>query len=308
MISYIGKRVLTGIVALFVLSAVTFFLTYSIPGSPFQNQNVSEDVLEMLEEEYGLNEPIGVQYGQYLKNLLSGDLGYSYQDPAQSVVSTIQRSFPFTVKLGFAALLTALFVGMLFGICQTFAKKSWIRGIVFLGTMFGTAIPNFVAALLLLLFFGVKLKLFPVAGLTSWESGVLPVIALSMYPASVIARLTKNRLEEIKTQEYIVLAKGKGLSPSLIFFRHYLVHLWVPILNYLGSAATFLLTGSFVVESIFNIPGLGRLFVSSIANRDYTLIMGLTMFMGFVVVVVQLLVDLLCGWIDPRIRKSYLKV
>ena len=265
MAKYIGKRLVTGILSLFVLATVTFFLTRAIPGSPFQGANVSESVLQMMEEEYGLHQPAGVQYVTYMKHLLRGNLGYSYQNPSESVANIIQRSWPVTAVIGVLAILLAMIVGIGIGVWQTFSRHRLLRGGLFTGTLLIGGVPNFVAALLLMLVFGVWLKWLPVSG----------------------------------------LARTKGLKKRQILFTHILPHIWIPVLNYLGPASAFLLTGSFVVESIFTIPGLGRQFVSSIANRDYTLILGLTIFMGAVVILIQLAVDLLSACIDPRVRRSY---
>ena len=260
MAKYIGKRLVTGILSLFVLATVTFFLTRVIPGSPFQGANVSESVLQMMEEEYGLHQPAGVQYVTYMKHLLRGNLGYSYQNPSESVANIIQRSWPVTAVIGVLAILLAMIVGI---------------GI------------------------GVWLKWLPVSGLDSWKNYILPVCALALYPACSLARLTGTLLAQEKQRDYVLLARTKGLKKRQILFTHILPHIWIPVLNYLGPASAFLLTGSFVVESIFTIPGLGRQFVSSIANRDYTLILGLTIFMGAVVILIQLAVDLLSACIDP---------
>ena len=305
MAKYIGKRLVTGILSLFVLATVTFFLTRVIPGSPFQGANVSESVLQMMEEEYGLHQPAGVQYVTYMKHLLRGNLGYSYQNPSESVANIIQRSWPVTAVIGVLAILLAMIVGIGIGVWQTFSRHRLPRGGLFTGTLLIGGVPNFVAALLLMLVFGVWLKWLPVSGLDSWKNYILPVCALALYPACSLARLTGTLLAQEKQRDYVLLARTKGLKKRQILFTHILPHIWIPVLNYLGPASAFLLTGSFVVESIFTIPGLGRQFVSSIANRDYTLILGLTIFMGAVVILIQLAVDLLSACIDPRVRRSY---
>ena len=188
---------------------------------------------------------------------------------------------------------------------QTFARHSVTRAGVFTGNLLLGGIPNFVVALLLLLIFGVWLKWLPVSGLDSWKHYILPVCALALYPACALARLTGSLLLQEQKKEYVLFAKTKGLKNRQILLEHMLPHIWIPVLNYLGAASAFLLTGSFVTESIFTIPGLGRQFVNSIANRDYTLILGLTVFMGTVVILIQLAVDLLCAVLDPRVRKNY---
>lgn len=302
---YVAKRILIGVLSLFVLVAITFFLTRAIPGSPFENASVSEEVLEMMEQEYGLNEPVTMQYWVYLKNILHGNLGYSYQDPSKAVTDVIAGALPATLEIGVPAALLALAAGIPLGIWKACTKKKRVRALIFAATAAGTGIPNFVAALGLMFVFGVSLGFLPVAGLETWRHHILPVLALAIYPSAVVIRLTANLCEDELRKDYAVMAKAKGLPARKIIWSHVMKHIWIPVLNYMGTACTFLLTGSFVVESIFTIPGLGRQFVRSITDRDYTLIMGLTIFMGAVVILVNLVVDILCACIDPRIRRSY---
>lgn len=307
MIRYTGKRFLISLLSVWMLITVAFFLTRQMPGSPFQTGNVSGEVLEQMEQEYGLDRPVSVQYVTYMRNLLHGDLGISYMNPGESVTEVIARALPATLSLGILAVIVSLVAGTLLGMLQAFSQKRWVRTTILFGTIFGAGIPNFVIALLLALVFGVQWKLLPVVGLDSWTSYLLPVLSLAAYPTAVVTRLMCHACRQELQKEYVVLAKVKGLSMRRIAWTHVWKNAWIPVLNYAGPAAAFLLTGSFVVESIFTIPGLGREFVNSIANRDYTLIMGLTIFMGIVVIGVNLAVDLLCAWMDPRIRKSYLK-
>lgn len=307
MIRYTGKRFLISLLSVWMLITVAFFLTRQMPGSPFQTGNVSGEVLEQMEQEYGFAQPVSAQYVTYMRNLLHGDLGISYMNPGESVTEVIARALPTTLSLGILAVIVSLVAGTLLGMLQAFSQKRWVRGTILFGTVFGAGIPNFVIALVLALVFGVQWKLLPVVGLDSWTSYLLPVLSLAVYPTAVVTRLMSHACRRELQKEYVVLAKVKGLSMRRIAWTHVWKNAWIPVLNYAGPAAAFLLTGSFVVESIFTIPGLGREFVNSIANRDYTLIMGLTIFMGVVVIGVNLAVDLLCAWMDPRIRKSYLK-
>ena len=305
MLRYTLKRLATGLVSLFVLATVTFFLVRLIPGSPFQNGGVSDQVVEAVEEEYGLNEPLFDQYLTYMGNLIHGDLGVSYQEPDTTVAEIIGRTWPVTVSLGLAALLAAVVLGTGLGILRAVSKSRIVREGILAGGMLAAGIPNFAVAILLLLVFSVKLGWFPAAGLLTPAHYVLPVISLALYPAAVISRLTGNTLSAELGKQYVMFARAKGLGRGRIIFTHALKNAWIPVLNYVGPASAFLLTGSFVVESIFTIPGLGREFVSSITNRDYTLILGLTVFMGMVVILVNLVTDLVCAWMDPRMRRSY---
>lgn len=302
MLRYTIKRMFTGILSLFVLVSVAFFLTRLMPGSPFETGNTSAQVQAEIEAEYGIDKPLLEQYTLYLSHLLRGDLGISYKKPGVAVTEVIARAFPATLKIGLPALLLALLGGTLLGIWQAVTKRRAVKGSIWFGTMIGSGIPNFVWAIVLLLLFGVKWKIFPVTGLDSWRSYILPVLTLSLYPMSVVTRMMRNSFRREMQEDYVTLARVKKISRRRIVFVHILKNAWLPVLNYAGGAAAFLLTGSFVVESVFTIPGLGREFVNSIANRDYTLILGLTVFMGVVVIAINLLVDLLCAYLNPKVR------
>ena len=302
---YISKRLGTGLLSLFVLVTITFFLTRMIPGSPFAGGNVSESVQAAMEEEYGLHEPVMKQYRNYLENLLRGDLGISLKKPGETVAGVIGRAWKATASIGGLAIFVSVVLGILLGICHAVSKNKGIKAGIFFGTVLGSSVPGFAAALILLLVFGVKLKWFPVGGLFSPGNYVLPVVALALYPTAVITRLVSRACEIEMQKDYVIMARAKGLTEKRILLSHILRHVLIPVLNYLGPTAAFLMTGSFVVESIFTIPGLGREFVSSISNRDYTMIMGLTIFMGTVVILTNLLADVLCAALNPEIRKGF---
>ena len=305
MLRYTLKRILTGVLSLFVLATVTFFLVRLIPGSPFQRGGVSTQVVEAVEEEYGLNEPLFEQYVTYMGSLLRGDLGISYQDPGTEVAEIIGRAWPITASLGITALAAAMILGTVLGIIRAVAKSRALRELISAGSMLAAGIPSFAAAILLMLIFSVKLRLLPASGLLSPVHYILPTAALSLYPMAVISRLTGNTLRTELQKDYVLFARAKGLGRWRTIFTHALKNAYLPVLSYVGPASASLLTGSFVIESIFTIPGLGREFVSSITNRDYTLILGLTVFMGTVVITANLLTDLLCAWLDPRMRRAY---
>lgn len=305
MVRYTCKRILTGILSLFVLVTVTFFLVRIIPGSPFQSGGVSEQVVEAIEQEYGLNEPLFIQYISYIGSVLHGDLGISYQDPAVSVSEIIARAWPITASVGITALAVSLILGTGLGIVSAVSGRRSIKNAISAAGMIAAGIPGFAAAILLLLVFSVKLKWLPASGLLSPVHYILPVASLSLYPAAMISRLVSNTLETELQKDYVLFARSKGLGKRQIIFTHALKNAYLPVINYIGPASASLLTGSFVVESIFTIPGLGREFVGSITNRDYTLILGLTIFMGTVVILVSLFTDLLCAWLDPRTRRAY---
>ncbi|HJD02513.1 MAG TPA: ABC transporter permease [Candidatus Mediterraneibacter excrementavium] len=305
MARYTCRRILTGLLSLFVLITVTFFLVRIIPGSPFQRGGVSESVVEAIEQEYGLNEPLFTQYLSYIGGVLHGDLGISYQDPAVRVTEVIARAWPVTASVGAAALIVSLILGTGLGILSAVSGRRSVKQVISAGGMIAAGIPGFAAAILLMLVFSVKLKLLPASGLLSPVHYILPVAALSLYPAAMVSRLVSSTLETELTKDYVLFARAKGLGRRQVIFTHALKNAYLPVINYIGPASASLLTGSFVVESIFTIPGLGREFVGSITNRDYTLILGLTVFMGAVVILVNLITDLLCAWLDPKTRRAY---
>ena len=305
MARYTCRRILTGILSLFVLITVTFFLVRIIPGSPFQRGGVSESVVEAIEQEYGLNEPLFTQYLSYIGGVLHGDLGISYQDPAVRVTEVIARAWPVTASVGAAALIVSLILGTGLGILSAVSGRRSVKQVISAGGMIAAGIPGFAAAILLMLVFSVKLKLLPASGLLSPVHYILPVAALSLYPAAMVSRLVSSTLETELTKDDVLFARAKGLGRRQVIFTHALKNAYLPVINYIGPASASLLTGSFVVESIFTIPGLGREFVGSITNRDYTLILGLTVFMGAVVILVNLITDLLCAWLDPKTRRAY---
>ena len=305
MARYTCRRILTGFLSLFVLITVTFFLVRIIPGSPFQRGGVSESVVEAIEQEYGLNEPLFTQYISYIGGVLHGDLGISYQDPAVRVTEVIARAWPVTASVGAAALIVSLILGTGLGILSAVSGRRSVKQVISAGGMIAAGIPGFAAAILLMLVFSVKLKLLPASGLLSPVHYILPVAALSLYPSAMVSRLVSSTLETELTKDYVLFARAKGLGRRQVIFTHALKNAYLPVINYIGPASASLLTGSFVVESIFTIPGLGREFVGSITNRDYTLILGLTVFMGAVVIFVNLITDLLCAWLDPKTRRAY---
>ena len=302
MIKYIGKRVLFSLVSLFALITVTFFLTRMMPGNPFQLENINPSVQEQILKQYGLDRPVGEQFLLYLKNLSHGDLGMSYKKTGISVNSLIAADAPYTIRLGLIAYGVALVLGVLIGIWMAVTKKESVRGGLMFLTICGISIPNYVLALLLVLIFGVTLQWFPVVGLSTWKHYVLPVITLSVYPIAQISKLVKSSYTEAKNQDYTIMARAKGISRARISMVHIMKNAMVPVITISGPMIAFLLTGSFVAENIFTIPGIGREFVNAVGSRDYTVIMGLTIFLGMLLIVCNLVADILCTLVDPRIK------
>ena len=302
MAKYITKRLLMGLVSLFALITVTFFLTRLMPGNPFDISNVNQAVQDRIMSYYGLDQPVHVQFGMYLKNLSHGDLGISYKKVGTTVNQLIMQEAPYTIQIGLLAFIIALILGTIIGIAMAVTRKEGVRGSLIFLTVLGISIPNYVLALLLMLVCGVTLKWFPVVGLGSWKHYILPVTAMTVYPLAQISKLVKSSYSEAMHQDYVIMARAKGISKVRISFVHILKNAMIPVITISGPMVAFLLTGSFVVENIFTIPGIGREFVNSVSNRDYTVIMGLTIFLGIILVLCNLISDIICALVDPRIK------
>ena len=291
-----------GLVSLFALITVTFFLTRLMPGNPFDISNVNQAVQDRIMSYYGLDQPVYVQFGMYLKNLSHGDLGISYKKVGTTVNQLIMQEAPYTIQIGLIAFIIALILGTIIGIAMAVTRKEGVRGSLMFLTVLGISIPNYVLALLLMLVCGVTLKWFPVVGLGSWKHYILPVTAMTVYPLAQISKLVKSSYSEAMHQDYVIMARAKGISKMRISFVHILKNAMIPVITISGPMVAFLLTGSFVVENIFTIPGIGREFVNSVSNRDYTVIMGLTIFLGIILVLCNLISDMICALVDPRIK------
>ena len=304
MIKYILKRLGLGLLTLFILIVITFTLTKVMPGSPLQSKNISGDVLAKMEAQYGLDKPVVTQLFIYINNMLHGDLGTSYKKTGTSVTAIIKQSMIPTVKLGLVTTVLVLVVGIFSGIMMARSKSPVAKGAWLTGLTLGVSIPNFLVALLLMILFGVIFKALPIIGLSTPLHYILPAVAQGLWPISAVARLTQSSYEEVIRQDYITMAKAKGISKSTILFRHVLKNAMLPVITYIGPMVAFLLTGSVTIEKIFTIPGLGREFTNAIMNHDYTVVMGITIFMGALIIMCNLIADLLCAVIDPRTRKS----
>lgn len=301
MTKYIIKRLLIGVVTIWALVTITFVLIRIMPGSPFEADNLSESAIEQLEDAYGLNEPMWKQYVLYMENLMHGNLGISYTKNV-SVNTLIARGFPYTLSVGLISIVVSAVIGVPMGIWMASTKRLAVRNTLLGIATLGVSVPGFVTAILLMMAFGVWIPLFPIVGLMTAASYVLPVAAQSFGQIASIARLMKTTYSEAVQMDYVVMARAKGLKKSEIIFRHVLKNALIPVVTYLGPAIAFLITGSFVVESIFSISGIGREFTNAISNRDYTVVLGFSVFIGAIITVANLAVDLLCSVIDPRIR------
>lgn len=303
MFKYVLKRVLIGFVTLFVLGSATFFLMKATPGSPVNGERFkSKEAQELAIIRYGLDRPVFEQYTMYLNNLAHGDLGESYVKEGVYVDKTIADTFPVTARLGGIAFLFALVVGITLGTTAALSKRKWVNNVCMFVATIGVSVPSFLLSMFLIIIFGVELRLLPFVGLRTPANYVLPIIALSLYPISMIARLTRSSMLEVMKQDYIILARSKGTSYKMVVIKHALKNAMLPVVTYAGPAFAFMLTGSFVVETIFSIPGTGKEFVSNISNRDYQMIMGLTLFLGALIITFNIITDIVAAMIDPRIK------
>ncbi|MDR1439409.1 MAG: ABC transporter permease [Clostridiales bacterium] len=302
MAAYIIKRLGIGALTLFALITITFFLTRLMPGNPFDADNSSKTVVDQLMREYRLDRPIGEQYAAYISNVFRGDLGVSFKKPGTSVNSIVARGFKATLSVGLLAFGISMALGVALGIWQATTRSGLVRGALLALSTLGVSIPNYVLALLLMMAFSVRLKLFPVIGLGTPAHYVLPVATMAAYPVAVISRLVKNTFGEAMSQEYVTLARAKGLGTAQIRLVHVLKNAILPVITTSGPMLAFLMTGSFVVESLFTVQGIGREFVSAVSNRDYTVIMGLSIFMGGLIILANLLSDVANGIVDPRVK------
>lgn len=301
MVRYIIKRLFIGVVTIWALITITFFLIRIMPGSPFEADNLSQSAIEQLESTYGLDEPMWKQYILYMENLMHGDLGISYKKNV-SVNTLIARGFPYTLSIGLLSIAVSAFIGILMGIWMATSKRLAVKNTLLGIATLGVSIPGFVTAILLMMVFGVWWPVLPIVGLGSPANYILPVAAQSFGQIASIARLTKSTYSEAIQMDYVTMARAKGLSNLYITARHVLKNALIPVVTYFGPAIAFLITGSFVVESIFSIPGIGREFTNAITNRDYTVVLGFSVFIGVIITVVNLAVDIICSLIDPRIK------
>lgn len=303
MFVYLLKKFSILLVSLFLVATSTFFLMHAVPGDPFtEEQAIPEEIMRAMEHHYHLDEPLLVQYGYYLKGLLHGDLGPSFKYQGRTANDVIKEGFPVSFILGLEALTLALVFGITLG-----SLAAWKRGqkqdhMTMIIAVLGISVPSFILATFLQYILSMKLDLFPVARWGTFAHTIMPALSLAALPTAYIARLTRSTMVEVLQQDYILTARSKGLNSMQITMRHVLRNALMPVLTYLGPLAASVLTGSFVVEKIFGIPGLGQWFVLSVTNRDYTLIMSLTIFYSAFLMTCVFIVDILYCFLDPRIK------
>ena len=301
MAKYVVKRVLLAILTIFIVSAITFFSMYAIPGGPFSSEKaLSPAVMAALEARYGLDQPVPVQYFNYMTRLITEhDFGVSLKT-GRDVFETITTGMKVSAKLGLSAAAVAVVFGLIFGSLAALNRGKLVDRVIVFITTLATSAPSFVLATLLLLVFSIQLGLVP-AWSANNQNYVLPVISLCMYPMAYITRLTKTSMLDALNQDYVRTARAKGVATYKVIFKHALRNALIPVVTYVGPMVAFITTGSMVVETIFSTGGLGSYFVTSINNRDYTLIMGVTIFLAILMVTANLITDIVYKLIDPRI-------
>jgi oligopeptide transport system permease protein len=304
MIVYVFKRFLISVVTVFVVITIIFFLIRMLPGDPFTSEReIPPQVRANMLARYGMDKSLYVQYAIYMKNLITrGDMGPSIRYISRSVNSIISYSFPASAKIGLLVILASVIAGINMGILAALKQGHLVDRVTMLFATLGVTIPSFVLANLLILFLSLKWKILPPTGYGEARHLFMPVVALAGYSTAFITRLTRSKYLEVMKQDYIRTARAKGLSWFSVIFKHAMRNSMIPVVTYLGPLAADVLTGSFVVETIFAIPGLGREFVLSINNRDYTLILGVSIFYCCLIIACNFLVDVLYVFIDPRIK------
>ena len=303
MIRALARRAVWGLVVLWVVATRTFLLLRAVPGGPFDSEKqLPPEIIANIEAKYHLDQPVWRQYLLYLGGLVRGDLGPSFKYVGRDVVDILAETFPVSLALGAVALLVAVVLGLTFGILAGERPGTWVdRGGMMLATA-GVAVPNFVLGAVLVLVVSHRLQLLPPA---LWEGPrylILPALTLGLGPAAYIARLTRSSLLDVARHDFIRTAHAKGLSPRAVLFRHQLPNALMPVVTILGPLTAALVTGSFVVEYLFAIPGMGRFFITAVTTRDYPLIMGVTLLYAAVLVAANVVVDLAYAWLDPRVR------
>ena len=305
MLKYILKRLGAGLVSIFVLVTITFFLMHAIPGGPFspaEERNVPQKVLDQIADKYGLNDPVPVQYVKYLNNLLHGDLGTSFKRQDTTVNELIANGFPVSASVGIWGVALALAVGIPLGMVAAVKRGKLPDAFSMVFATIGVSVPSFVVCVLMMYLFCEKWKIFPSYGLTSWRHYVLPVFCMAFSQIAYITRLMRSSMLETMRQDYIRTERSKGGPEFQVIGKYALKNSILPVVTYVGPMVAALLTGTFIIEKLFSIPGLGRYFVSAISDRDYSVTLGLTIFVGTMIVICNLIVDILYAVIDPRVK------
>ena len=300
---YIIKRVAMGILSIFIVATLTFLLMNLVPGGPFvAEKSISKEARAAMEAKYGLDKPLFERYVTYMTDLVKGDMGVSLRQRGRTVSDIIFSKFPISARLAGIAVLVSLLIGIPLGCLSAYNRGKFADNFIIVLATCGIAIPSFISSVLLLYTFGSKLGWLPTIGLNTLSSYIMPVTALAIYPTAYITRLMRSSLLDVMGQDYIRTAKAKCLSNFKILFKHALRNAILPVITYVGPMLASLMTGSFIVEKIFTIPGLGREFVNAINQKDYTMIMGTTIILATLIIAANVVVDILYKIIDPRIK------
>lgn len=301
--SFYIRRIISILITIILITSLTFTMMHSIPGGPFTRERpVPDEILRALNEKYNLDDPKIVQYFNYMKGLVTFDLGPSYSKIGTSVNEMIESGFPVSAKIGLMATLLIIVIGIPFGIISALKQNQTIDYVVMVIATLGITVPSFVIATLFIYFFAGKLGWVPTFGLSTPASYVGPVLALAGYSLSFVTRLTRSSMLEVMRQDYIRTARANGLKEFSVIYKHAIKNALIPVVTYIGPMIAAILTGSFVIEKIFAINGIGRHFVESVSNRDYTTIMGITVFYAFFYLIMIFLVDIAYSLLDPRIK------
>jgi oligopeptide transport system permease protein len=304
-ITYLARRILWIIPVLFAVSVITFFLMHAVPGGPWDaEKRLPAGVQARLNAQYGLDKPVYEQYIQWAGGFVTGDLGPSYRSRDRRVNDIVGDGIWTTVHLGVMAFVLAVAVGIPLGIIAALGHNRWPDYLSTSISIIGIATPSFVLAILLIVVFSITLGWFPTGGWKGPQYWVLPTIALAGFPIAVIARYTRASMLEVTRKDYIRTAQSKGLGSRSVVSRHMIRNALIPVVTILGPTLAFLVTGSFIIETIFSVPGIGRFYISAISTRDYSLLMAMTMIYAFAVAFLNVVVDVLYAYIDPRIRYS----
>jgi oligopeptide transport system permease protein len=299
---YILKRFFISLVTLLILVTAVFFLVRMVPGDPFISDKLTPEIRENMLRYWGFDQPLYVQYFRYIGNLLHGDLGISMHYNSVPVTRLIADSFPTSADLGLRALLLASVAGITLGIVSALNRGRWLDYACIIIAIIGVSLPDFIMGYLLQFVFGIKLKLLPIALWKGFKFTVLPTLALSFYTTALLTRIMRASMLDVVHQDFIKVAKAKGLSTFQIVWRHQIRNAILPVVTILGPITAAILTGTFVIESIYAIPGMGKYYVLGIQNLDYSQILGLTVFYGAFLVMANFAVDIIYGFVDPRIR------
>ena len=303
MIRFLVRRLFETIPVLFIIITATFFMIRFVPGGPFTAERaVNPEILRNLEAHYGLNQPLHVQYVAYLSNLLKGDLGPSFKYPNRTVNEIIADKLPTSLELGSLSLLVALAIGLPLGVLAAVKRNTWIDYLFSSTALIGICVPTFVLGPLLILVFAIQLRWVNASGWYEPIDRILPSLVLGFFYSAYVTRLTRGGMLDILNQDFIRTARAKGASEFRVVFKHSLRGGLLPVVSFLGPAIAGILTGSFVIETIFQIPGLGREFVNSAFNRDYTLVLGTVILYATLVVVLNLVVDVVQVWLNPKLK------